>query len=421
MTQLNLTPPDAARPAPEPTEPGGLFAHACRSHPLWQLGFRPFYLLAALFAAIAVPLWLMQYLQFFPGAAQFPAALHVDLLWHMHEMVFGFALAVIIGFLMTAMRNWTGLWTPRHAHLAALCGLWLAGRLAMLLATPQVAALIDLAFLPLATWPLYVLLRSAGNRRNLFLIGLLAMLTLCNLAFHAARLGWVPANILHLYPVLAIQAAIFIIVVIESVIGARVIPMFTANGAPGSAPQVSRLRDRIALVLTVATALGWLFGLPGAALATLSLATASAVLLRVLGWQPQRTIGIPLLWILHLSYGWIALGFVLLALAALNLVTLSSAFHALTVGSMAGLILGMITRTTLGHTGRALVAGRAELVMYSLIQLGALARVLAAFATPTWRTIALCVSALAWSGAFLLYLAVYAPYLWRARIDGREG
>lgn len=401
----------------EEAEPPTRFA----SHPLWGLGFRPFYLLAALFAALSVPLWLWFYLGAGHGLSL--PGLQIDLFWHMHEMVFGFALAVIVGFLFTAMRNWTGLWTPRHGHLAALAGLWLAGRVALLLAPPHLAALaalIDIAFLPLAAWPLYGVLRRSNNKRNMFLIALLAGLALCNVAFHAVRLGW-----LALSPTLAVQAAILIIVLIESVIGARVIPMFTANGAPGSEPQVSRLRDRISLVLTILTVLAWIIGvplgLPAATMAALALATASAVLVRVLGWQPQRTVGIPLLWILHVSYAWIAAGFFLLALAALHQVSMSAAFHALTVGSMAGLIMGMITRTTLGHTGRPLVAGRAELAMYCLIQLGAVARVASALISPAWHQIALLISGFAWSAAFLLYVWVYAPYLWRARVDGREG
>jgi uncharacterized protein involved in response to NO len=387
---------------------------------VWALGFRPFYLLGATFVLLAIPLWLLWYLAGPDWSPVLRNALHIDLLWHMHEMVFGFALVIIIGFLFTAVRNWTGLVTPRHGHLALLAALWLAGRLAMLLAPPGPAALIDLAFVPLAAWPLYRLLRQANNRRNLFLIGLLGLLTTCNVVFHAVRLGWISVS-----PFAAVHAAILIIVVIESVIGARVIPMFTANGAPGSSPQVSRVRDQVALVLTVVTALAFIFGLPAGLPAPLvagfALGTAATVLLRVLGWQPQRTSGIPLLWILHLSYGWIAVGLLFLALALLKQASISLAFHALTVGSMAGLIMGMITRTTLGHTGRALVAGRAELWMYGLIQLGALARVVAGLIHADGRDWALVVSGTAWAAAFLLYLLVYAPYLWRARVDGREG
>ena len=392
-------------------EPIAPRAHAgWREHPVLALGFRPFYLLAAAFAALAMPLWVARYLGALPGAAR------IGLDWHMHEMVFGMAIAVIVGFLYTAGRNWTGLWTPRKGHLAALAALWLAGRVAMFAAPPPLAALVDLAFLPLATWPLYRVIRQSGNLRNLFLVLLLGVLTLLNALFHASALGS-----MKLPTTSSIQAAILIIVVIESVIGARVIPMFTRNGAPGTEPIVAPRRDKIAMALMVGAALGWVLGLPAAAGAGLALAAACAGALRVAGWQPQRTLGVPLLWILHLSYAWIPVGFVLLALASFHLVSSSAAFHALTVGSMAGLIIGMMTRTSLGHTGRPLKAGPVELAMYLSIQAGALARLCAAVGPAPWRVDALVLAAACWSVAFALFVFKYAPYLWRARIDGKEG
>ncbi|MES2019084.1 MAG: NnrS family protein [Pseudomonadota bacterium] len=380
------------------------------SHPVWALGFRPFYLLAAALAVLVVPLWLMQYLGWTGIVA------NVGLAWHMHEMVFGMAIAVVVGFLFTAGRNWTGLPTPTGRHLAALALVWVAGRVAMLLAPPLLAALVDLLFLPLAAWPLYRVLRDSGNKRNMFLIGLLGMLTLANALFHAASMRWIALS-----PITPIHAAILVIVIIESVIGGRVIPMFTSNGAPGVKPVVRPRHDQIALAVVASAGLAWVFGAPGPLSAALSLLAACAVALRLAGWKSHRTLRVPLLWILHLSYAWIPVGFVLLALAALGYGLPSTAFHALAVGSMAGLIIGMMTRTTLGHTGRVLKAGRFEAAMYVLIQLGAVSRVLAAFVPSQWRAAALVVSGLCWSAAFALYLFVYTPYLMRARVDGKEG
>jgi uncharacterized protein involved in response to NO len=393
----------------EPVPPAVATAPWRADHPLWRLGFRPFYLLAAVLAAIAVPVWVAQYL----GWISWP---RVGLGWHMHEMVFGMAVAVIVGFLLTAVRAWTGLWTPRGGHLAALAGLWLAGRVAMLAAPPWLAALVDLAFLPLAAWPMYRVLRQGGNKKNQFLLVLLVLLAIANALYHATVLGW-----LTLSPVAPVQGAILIIVLIESVIGARVIPIFTRNGAPGSTPVVHPRRDNVALGLTAATVVGWMLPLPPAAFAGVAAAAGCAAMLRLAGWQPQRTLGVPLLWILHLSYAWIPVGFFLLALAALHVVTPSAAFHALAVGSMAGLIIGMMTRTALGHTGRALKAGAAEIAMYWLIQLGALARLCAAIGPDAARAACLAGAALAWSLSFALYVVVYGPRLWQARIDGKEG
>lgn len=379
-------------------------------HALWALGFRPFYLLAALLAMLAVPAWLARY----SGWAG--ASLNITLGWHMHEMVFGFAIAVVIGFLFTAGRAWTGLWTPRGAHLAALAGLWVAGRVAMLVGPAWLAALVDGAFLPLAAWPMYRVLKRSGNKRNMFLVGLLSLLAIANFAFHGAVMGWLPLS-----EVAPVHAGILLIVLIESVIGGRVIPMFTDNAVPGEKSLVLPRNDKIAMALVVAAGAGWVFGAPGPFMAALAFIAACATALRLAGWKSYRAVRVPLLWILHLSYAWISVGFFLLGLAALGAGAASTAFHAMAVGSMAGLIIGMMTRTTLGHTGRKLAAGKAEIAMYALIQAGALLRVGAALAPPEWRHATLLLSGACWSLSFSLFLIVYTPYLWRARLDGKEG
>lgn len=387
-------------------------------YPIWRLGFRPFYLLAAVFGALAIPLWIAKFFGVLPDG------LHVGLGWHMHEMVFGFVTAVVVGFLFTAARNWTGLPTPVQGHLAALAGLWLAGRVAMLCPPSLLTAAIDWLFLPLAAWPLLQVMRKANNRRNYFLILLLSLLAIANGLFHAAALGL--SSMALAAPV---QAAILVIVLIESAIGTRVIPMFTRNGAPGSNPVAKPMLDRVSIGLLAATSLAWiagLGGLPFAGLGGLPFAVLAAaagvlVLVRLAGWQPQCTVRVPLLWILHLSYGWIGIGFLMLAGTAMGWISSSAAFHALTVGSMAGLIIGMMTRTTLGHTGRPLKVGKAEQVMFALVQLGALARVGSALGLGGWHDAALVVSASCWCVAFLLYAWVYQPYLSSPRIDGKEG
>lgn len=396
MNTSSLHPPSTAAPAPA-------------GFPLLRLAFRPFYLLAALLAALAIPLWLASYY------GHLPALPNVGLAWHAHEMVFGFAIAVVIGFLYTAGRAWTGLDTPRGLPLALIALLWIAGRVAMLVAPAPIAAVVDILFLPVAAVPLYLVLKRANNKRNLFLILLLALLTLANVLYHCALAGAIALS-----PLTPVEGAIFVIVLLESIIGARVIPTFTKNALPGVAPVVDIKRDRVSVVLIVLAAAAWLLGLPGPLAAALATATAVSLAIRLIGWKPWTTWRVPLLWILHLSYAWIVVGFLLLAAAELGALPVSAALHALTVGSMAGLIIGMITRTALGHTGRPLKAGSAETTMYVLVQVGAVARLCAALA-PAVREHALLAATLCWSAAFLLYLAVYGPYLCRARIDGRDG
>jgi uncharacterized protein involved in response to NO len=380
-----------------------------RRHALFALGFRPFYLLAAAFAAVSVPAWVASYY----GIA---GPFRVDLAWHVHEMVFGFVVAVLIGFLYTAGRNWTGLWTPRGAQLAAIAGVWLAGRVAMFAAPAPVAALFDLAFLPVAAWPMYRVLARSNNKRNMFLVGLLGLLALANAAFHASVLGW-----LSIASTRPIYAAIVILVVIETAIGGRVIPMFTASAVKGVKTVTNARTDKLALGCTAAAGAAWALALPAAVTALLALAAALAQALRLAGWKPLCTLRNPLLWILHVSYAWIPFGLLLLGLAQFGLVPVSSAVHVLAVGALAGLILGMITRTSLGHTGRELAAGAFETAMYLLIQLGVLLRLVAALVSDGARDVALVGAAVLWSAAFVLYLIVYGPYLWRPRVDGREG
>ena len=380
-------------------------------HAIWALGFRPFYLLAATLAVLAIPAWLSHYFGWLSWSP------NITLGWHMHEMVFGFAIAVVVGFLFTAVRAWTGLWTPRGLHLAALALLWTAGRITMLTGPAWLAAVVDMSFLPLAAWSMYRVLHRAGNKRNMFLVGLLALLAIANGVFHAAAMQLVPVSAFA-----PVHAAILLIVMIEAVIGGRVIPMFTDNGVPGSSKSVVRpSNDKIALAMVAAAVAGWVFGAPGPLMAALALMACVATAIRLAGWKPYRAIRVPLLWILHLSYAWIPIGFLMLGLAALGFGTASTAFHALAVGSMAGLIIGMITRTTLGHTGRKLATGRAELFIYALIQSGAVARVAAGMAPAEWSAGLLVASGACWTLSFALLLVVYAPYLWRPRIDGKEG
>lgn len=390
---------------PVPPQPRGSLG----AHPFLALGFRPFYLLGAAFAGVAVPAWTASYL----GWQGMP---RLDLLWHMHEMLFGFVIAIVIGFLYTAGRNWTGLWTPRGLPLAALVALWLAGRAAMAALPALPAAAIDVLFLPLAAVPLYRVIRRSGNTRNLVMVVLLAVLAAANGAYHASVLGLIPLS-----PMQPLYAGIVAVVVIESVLGGRVIPNFTANAVRGVRTSSDPRLEKLSLVLTSLTGLAWAALPLSLPLAMLAVATALVQMVRMALWKPMCTLRQPLLWILHLSYAWIPLGFVLLALACFGLVPQSAAVHALTVGAMGGLIIGMITRTALGHTGRMLRAGRPETAMYLLLQAGVLARLVAAFSDGSLRTTGLVAATLCWSLAFGLYCLQYGPCLFRSRVDGREG
>jgi uncharacterized protein involved in response to NO len=376
---------------------------------LWALGFRPFYLLAAAFAAIGIVAWVLV----LSGWLAMPMA---GIWWHAHEMLFGFAAAVIVGFLFTAGRNWTGLDTPTGLPLALFALLWLGGRLGMAFDGGFVATIVDAAFLPAAAFVIARLLWRAGSRRNYFIVGILSLLSLANIAFHLARLG-----VLVIDPLAALHFALGVIVLLETTIAGRVVPSFTASALKGVRQWQRPWLNYAAIAATGVALLCWAVFPDLRWAAALSMLAALLQLPRSLGWNPWATRRVPLLWSLHLAHLWIPIGLTLLAAAQLGWLPRSAGVHALTIGATGGLIIGMITRTALGHTGRMLIAGRIETAAYALVQLAAVVRVLTVAAIPVASASGIHTAATLWALAFLLYLWRYAPYLTRPRIDGQPG
>ncbi|MBX3612846.1 MAG: NnrS family protein [Burkholderiaceae bacterium] len=395
-----LLEPQGASPASPP-----------RGVALFRLGFRPFYLLAALFAALAVPLWLAQFAGLLPPPAAYPA-----MLWHAHEMSFGFVLAVIVGFLLTAARVWTGLPTPTGHHLAGLAALWVVARLFNYFGPSPAAMLADAAFLILPMIALGLVLVKARSHRNLFVLVILTAFLVANTLFHLAVAGRVAFA-----PITAVHFFVFTVIMLIGVIGGRVIPSFTANALRGVRQYRSRWIDVLALAGTGVALLLVLVAAPVVPTVAACVAAAALQAARLAGWNPWAARRQALLWILHVSYAWVPIGLVLLACGVAGKVPMSAGIHALTLGAIGGLIIGMITRTALGHTARPLKAGRIEVAAYLLVQAAVLVR-LAPILVPglpylPWTTVA----ASAWSLAFALYFAKYAPMLFAPRLDGRDG
>lgn len=378
---------------------------------LFRLGFRPFYLLAALWAALAVPLWIAQFAGVLPPPLAYPA-----MLWHAHEMTFGFALAVIVGFLLTAGRAWTGLPTPTGARLAGLAALWVAARVFNYTGPGAMAMLLDAAFIVASMLAIGVVLLKARNYRNLFVLAVLTAFLVANSMFHLAVAGRIDVA-----PLKAVRFFVFVIVVLTCVIGGRVIPTFTANALRGVRQWRDPRLDWASLALTAFALLLALLPVPAGVVAAACFVGAALQAARLAGWNPWATRRAPILWVLHLAYAWIPAGLVLLALGALGVVPESAGVHALTLGAIGGLIIGMITRTALGHTGRPLKAEGIETTAYVLVHLAVLLR-LAPMLVPAlpylpWTTAA----ASAWSLAFVVYLLKYVGVLTSPRLDGRDG
>jgi uncharacterized protein involved in response to NO len=378
---------------------------------LFNLGFRPFYLLAALLAAASLPLWVAQFFGVLPPLGDVPGVV-----WHAHEMVFGFASAVIVGFLFTAVRNWTGQPTPTGLALAAIAGVWIVGRIAMITGPGVFAAVADIAFLPLVAGCLWLPLHRARNRNRLFVAILMAMAVL-NVAFHLAAAGLISVS-----PLAFVEAALGFVLLIVTIMAGRVVPMFTRNAVRSAKLRSVRHLDATAIVAFAGTWAAWVLGAPDPVVGVAALFAAGTHAVRLWTWDPAATRGRPILWILHVSYGWIPLGFLLLASALFGLAgTPALALHAFVVGAMGGMIIGMITRTARGHMGMALDVGRAETTSYVLVHAGAVIRVFVPLLLPSAYGPAIVVSAICWALAFAIYLVVYWPLLSRARIDGKPG
>ncbi len=378
---------------------------------MFRLGFRPFYLGAAAYGALAIPLWIALL------SGRVSVSLSISpVLWHAHEMLFGFAVAVIVGFLLTAGKAWTGLDTPRGGVLAGLFALWLAARLSAVSGPYAVYAMLDLLLLPLVAAVFMSVLLRAGGGRNLPLGVILVLLALANAAFHGALSG-----LIDIEPVRGLHAGLALIVMIESVIAGRVIPAFTQSALPSVSLKSPRWLEQ-ATQGTTAIALGlWVLGPPGVPSAIALGVAACLHVFRQWCWRPERTRTRPVLWVLHLAYAWLPIGLGLLALFQLGMLGVSSGIHALAVGATGGLIIGMITRTARGHTGRPLQVSKLEVAAYVLVACAAVSRVVLPLLAPGHLVAWLVVAAAAWSIAFALYLVVFTPWLLTTRLDGKDG
>ncbi|CAB3810061.1 hypothetical protein LMG28688_07139 [Paraburkholderia caffeinitolerans] len=381
--------------------------------PVLRLGFRPFYLGGALFGVLAMLVWLGALHGIVPAGRM--TSLN-GILWHAHEMIFGFAAAIVAGFLLTAVRAWTSLETPSGTPLALLWLLWLAGRIAVWFGPEPLAAIVDSAFLPVLMIVLLRVLIPARNRHNIFVPVVLGMLGLLNILFHA----WVLQGRADL-ALRSADAAVGLLVTLVTIIAGRVTPMFTANAVPGYACRRWRAIEALAVPLPLLAfaldALGasaWLVG---------SAAGATAVVhgIRLAGWRSWKVGHRPILSILHAAYAGVPLGFGLLMLSAVGWVPHSLALHALTVGVLGGAIIAMITRTALGHTGRTLVAGSTEIACYCLVIAAAILRVFGPLLASGWSARWIDAAGLCWCVAFALYARQYWPRLTRPRIDGKAG
>ena len=376
---------------------------------LLSYGFRPFFLLAGLFAALAVPLWALALLG---GVVIGPAGNALG--WHAHEMVFGYVPAVLAGFLLTAVPNWTGRKPLSGAPLAALVVLWLLGRVAML--GPADTALlraVDCLFLVALAGVVWNEILRGGNRRNVPVCVLVSLFALGNVLQHFGPDWGLPTGA-------GQRLGLAVVTLLMSLIGGRIIPAFTTNWmkAQRIAPPPTPFNrfDQVVLGVTLVVGLAWLVGPQAPVSGALLLFAGVLHALRLARWRGWRTGAEPLVTVLHVAYAWLPVALLLLGFSILEprWIGPTHALHALTAGGIALLTLAVMTRASLGHTGYALSAGPATVAVYVLVFLGAALRLLLPYTALPYAT-AMAAAGLTWSAGYLVFVLAYGPLLLRPR------
>jgi uncharacterized protein involved in response to NO len=382
---------------------------------LFDLGFRPFFLFAGIAACLLIPAWLYAYASGHSGSHYYTAVT-----WHSHEMIFGYTVAVIAGFLLTAVRNWTGMQTPGGMALGGLVLLWLLGRVLPLFSgtLPDWGiALVDVAFLPVLAVTLSVPVIRRRQKHNLVFLFVLTALTVANMMVHLQLLGSTQATATS-----GSYFAVYLVVLLIAILGGRVIPFFTEKGiAGGVTTRQWKPVEALAFGSLIVLILLELTDAPPVAVMLFAILAAIGHGIRLFGWYRKGVWKVPLLWVLHLGYAWLVAGFILLALSAAGLVNQMPALHAFTAGGIGTITLGMMARVSLGHTGRTLHVGVAMTRAFILVTLAGISRVFLPVIdfdhSRTW----IVVAGIFWTLAFAIFVLSYARVLIQPRVDGRPG
>lgn len=388
---------------------------------LFALGFRPFFLFAALAAVLLMLNWIMGFINGWSISSQYPVYA-----WHSHEMVFGYTVAVIAGFLLTSVRNWTGVDTPSGKPLAALLLLWLAGRILPLTPIDIVwLSIVDVAFLPLLAIAIAIPIIRARQWSNLFFVPLLVLMALANMAFHAGIM-----NLLFDGVKFGLYGALALIIVLLVVMAGRVIGFFIDRGLNLNRKEIKGLNTTL-VIATLISMVGQ-FVIPVDILFYIVAITSLLHVIRMIHWHHPGIWRVPLLWILFLGYGWLTIAFILNAIEVWSMTNLaipavdvlrhqSLVIHAFTAGAIGVITLGMMSRVTLGHTGREMKSHPAMTSAFVVINLAVVVRVFFPMFAPTMTLNWIELSGGLWSMAFFLFLLIQGPMLVKARVDGRPG
>ena len=378
---------------------------------IFQNSFRPFFIAAGIWATLAVPFWLLSYFGILIATENFNI-----LLWHQHEMLYGFVAAAITGFILTAIPNWTGRLPIKNKPLAILAFLWIVGRVGFLniaIFGTAVTTLMDLPFLIVLVLVIAREIVSGKNWRNLPVIILISFFTLGNILVHlqiheiidSAELG--------------IRLSTFVLSILLALIGGRIVPSFTRNwlaqNKANKFPRPFGNFDKISLISLVVFVFAQIIIPHHQATSLLALLAGLLHGIRFIRWKVWMTLTEPLIWILHVGYMWLCVALVLIGLSGLtDFVPYTSSYHALTVGAFSTMILAVMTRASLGHTGRTIKATLGTTTIFIFITIAAILRVYEPFINES-GTLILSLSGIFWTLSFALFIFIYFPILTQPR------
>ena len=380
---------------------------------LFALGFRPFFLLAAISAPLLIMLWLLKLTGIISFSNYYSATG-----WHSHEMLFGYAAAVIAGFLLTAAGNWTGIKMIRGWRLVMLSLIFLAGRFAPFITDlPHwILASVDTIFLPLVAVILAAPIIRVKQWSNLIFIPILLAMAAANIMVHLSALEIININI-----VMGSRAMLYLVIFLIVVMGGRVIPFFTERGVEGIVTKKWTTIEYLSAISVLLASIGDVFFNGSVVSAYLAFFAAIVNLIRLYGWYSNHIWSVPLVWILHIAYAWISVGFLLKGLTIFDLSQSIFSYHAFTVGGIGIMTMGMMSRVIIGHTGREMVLNSWMVLAFIIINVAAIVRVILPMLMHDFYLQLIQLAGALWIVSFIIFALVYIPMLLQARVDGREG
>jgi uncharacterized protein involved in response to NO len=380
-----------------------------RGFALWQLGFRPFYLLAAIFAALSVGAWAAQFAGYLPHLG------HAGPSWHAHELIFGYTFAVVAGFLFTMVHIWTHRPTPTGPALAAIVAVWLAARVLVFTPFSVAVAVANATFALAVAVGIGVPLWQARNRQNYVFLGLVLLISAALLLFHLAEL-----EVVALPSWAGVQLGVDVVLLLIAAVAGRLVPIYTNKAVPGAHARRAQNVERLAMGGLALLLAADVFGLPGPVLALLTAAMAVVHAWRLYLWDFRSALRVPLLWVLYIAYAWVPVHLALRATHEAGWTTRPLAIHAFTVGAIGGLTMAMMIRTARAHTGRALKADGYDVASCVLLSAAAVVRVFWPLIQPGHYVEATLYSGALWSAAFAVFVVRHASALVGPRLDDRS-